>query len=222
MPEQAAPWLASALEALGLGAHEREVASAVARTPGMTAGDLAKSSRLHRNQVYRALQNLEAAGILGGVDQRPRRFHLAQQATLRDRLEGALAAYEAARLAIREALQRLEGAPAPASCRPVPAATLRAEVERFGARQLVGCFDTWPLDHPALAIGPRTITLPGRSIRQGVRRIDAAPPVRYILAREACLFIEGPGRSPDGFMVTGTSVSVFRDHFEQHWDRARA
>src|SRR2546426_11670449 len=62
-----------ALERIGLSRYEALVFVNLARAGATTAGDVARASGVNRVQTYRALEGLEARGLVEGTLDRPRR-----------------------------------------------------------------------------------------------------------------------------------------------------
>jgi sugar-specific transcriptional regulator TrmB len=63
-----------ALERIGLGRYEALVFVNLARAGAVTAGELARASGVNRVQTYRALETLEARGLVEVTLDRPRRY----------------------------------------------------------------------------------------------------------------------------------------------------
>src|SRR2546425_11865823 len=63
-----------ALQRLGLSRYEALVFVNLARAGGATAGDLARASGGNRGQTYRALESLEARGLVEVTLDRPRGY----------------------------------------------------------------------------------------------------------------------------------------------------
>src|SRR5205809_8060710 len=63
-----------ALQRIGLSRYEALVFVNLARAGATTAGDIARASGVHRVQTYRALEGLEARGLVEATLDRPRRY----------------------------------------------------------------------------------------------------------------------------------------------------
>src|SRR2546427_12972636 len=63
-----------ALERIGLSRYEALVFVNLARAGATTAGDVARAGGVNRVQTYRALEGLEARGLVEGTLDRPRRY----------------------------------------------------------------------------------------------------------------------------------------------------
>src|SRR2546426_12360924 len=63
-----------ALERIGLSRYEALVFVNLARAGATTAGDVARASGVNRVQTYRALEGLEARGLVEVTLDRPRRY----------------------------------------------------------------------------------------------------------------------------------------------------
>src|SRR3989475_12943078 len=62
-----------ALQRIGLSRYEALVFVNLARAGATTAGDVARASGVNRVQTYRALEGLQARGLVEGTLDRPRR-----------------------------------------------------------------------------------------------------------------------------------------------------
>src|SRR5947208_12414257 len=63
-----------ALQRIGLSRYEALVFVNLARAGATTAGDIARASGVNRVQTYRALEGLEAHGLVEVTLERPRRY----------------------------------------------------------------------------------------------------------------------------------------------------
>jgi len=67
-------WILKTLVSLGLSETDAEIYVYLAKNGPETAKDTASSLRLHRQQLYRSLKNLQNKGIVVPSKERPARF----------------------------------------------------------------------------------------------------------------------------------------------------